>query len=196
MVLVILSNLKLLKLLHLMNWLMRSINSMDDIIFLQATDFPGTLLELKNALLGWLEYLPKAINIVLVIWIIAVFFTWRLVSVRSIYGFFFGLFQSFLVFAVNTGLIPCSDAGFYLWVCSGVNLVALFSPVLAVFASRFFASFADSFNAIRDAFIFLFFNCMTFIILNKPHDLTVYDLNDYFSLNNFIEAILPIFVCY
>lgn len=154
-------------------------------------------IEIFESFNDWLDYLPKLINIVLVIWVIAVFLTWRLVSVRSIYGFLFGLFQSFLVFAVKTGLNPCIDASFYLWVCSGVNLIALFSPVLLVFVSRFFTSFADSFNVIKNAFIFLFFNCMTCIILDTPHSLSYYfNVNDYFSLKNFIEAVLPIYVCY
>ena len=146
-----------------------------------------TLLQYKDAFFYWLGYLPKVINFALVIWIIAVFFTWRLVSKRSLYGFFWGLLQSFLVFAVENGLIACSEASFYLWLFTGINLVALFSPL---------ALLIDSFNVIKDAFIFLFFTCVTFIILNKPNDLNGFDLNEYFSKYNLFKAVLPIYVCY
>jgi len=146
-----------------------------------------TLLEFKNTFFYWLGYLPNVINIALIIWILAVFFTWRLVSKRSLYGFFWGLFQSFLVFAVENGLISCSDVSFYLWIFTGVNLLALFSPV---------GLLIDNLNVIKDAFIFLFFSCVTFIILNRPIDSSEFALNEYFSKYALFKAVLPIYICY
>ena len=169
---------------------------MNDMIFLQANGLPSALLEFKDFLL-WLEYLlPKLLNGLLIIWIVAVFFTWRMVSSRSIIGFFWGLFQSFLVYAVEEQLVSSEDAKFLLGFCTVINLILLFSPGIAAgaLATRFYDSFLDAFNAVKNAFITLFFSCMTFIILDKPYSLS--NFYDLFAIDNFIKAILPIYVCW
>lgn len=160
-------------------------------ILLQS--FPDELLNLKDWITDLFQYLKHLLNIVIIVWIVIVFFTWRYVSKSSLLGFFIALLQSYCVFGIEEGIFFCDDVkGILLLLCL-FNVAALLALFLA--GGSLLSFTFDTFNIIRDTFFYLLFNCITFALLNKSYDLEGFNLNEYFSWENLVKAIFPVSIC-
>jgi len=167
---------------------------MNELIILQSSGLPETLSELVDGASNLFHFFLKIANLILIIWIVIVFATWRYVTISSFGGFLAGFIQSYFVFGVESGLISCSDAKAFLIFFCIFNIgaiIAIFTGGGSLFSFTF-----DTFNVMRDAFVYLFFACVTFAIINRPHNFAQFGLSEYFTWNNFLKTILPLYVCY
>lgn len=122
------------------------------------------------------------------------FATWRYVTISSLGGFLVGFIQSYFVFGVESGLISCHDAMPYLIFFCIFNVGGIIAILIG--GGSLFSKAIENFNVMKDAFVYLFFACMTFAIFNRPHNFAQFGISDYFSWGNFLKTILPIYVCH
>lgn len=171
---------------------------MNEIILLQSPGIAEWLLECQNAFQTWVNYIVKAVNVVLIIWLIVVFFVWRmgLANRQILFAVFWGLLQDFWVFSVENNLLTCYEASTALWIMSVINVLAFLSPIIYGGRPQFLDLFTSAFNVIKEAYVFLLFSCITFVLLNIKVSWSSFSLEDFFTLDNFLKALLPVYVCY
>jgi hypothetical protein len=155
--------------------------------------FPDELLNLKDWIIDLFQYLKQLLNIVIIVWIVIVFFTWRYVSKSSLLGFFIALIQSYCVFGIEEAIFFCDDVKGILLLFCLFNVGALLALFLA--GGSLLSFTFDTFNIIRDTFFYLLLNCISFALLNKSYDLEGFNLNEYFSWENLVKAIFPVSIC-